>query len=165
MEEWACAYKPIQHLREEGERRFFRVDDEMRLNEFLQHFIGIPPGQPVCGIVTHLEGTADVPKRFDSQVVKFLFLQSAPDQTDFHAQADAKAACHEHAWKFLVYLHRDVDRLARTDRTHPLAHLDLHNVQYDMLGPITSANWFCQILTLTAPQYAPSCFSEADYIE
>jgi hypothetical protein len=163
MEDWACRYKPIRHTGDE--KRFFRVDDEMRLNEFLQHFISIPAGQPVCGMVTHLEGTADVPKRLDSPVVKFLFLQSASEQADFYAQSDAKAACHFHAWKFLIYLQRDVDRLTRTDRTHPLAHLDLHNVLFDMLGPITAANWFCQVVTLTATQYAPSCFSEADYIE
>lgn len=162
MEHWASIYKPFLHIPDDPKMsRFFRVNDEMLLDEFLQRYQRLDA--PCCGIVTHIEGNANVPKRLDEPVVKFLFFARA-DENDYRAQADAKECCYDHAWKFLLRMQRDKDIFARQDRAHPLAHADLSNVRFDMLGPITNG-WFELIVTVQVVQPAPQCYSPEDYIE
>lgn len=162
MEQWATIYKPFQHIPDDPkDARFFRVNDEMLLDEFLQRYQQLDV--PCCGIVTHLEGTVNVPKRLEQPLIKFLFFARA-DETDYPAQSDAKATCYDHAWKFLLHLQHGKDQFTRTERNHPLSHLDLTNVRYDMLGPITNG-WFELIVTVQVMQYSPQCYSEEDYIK
>lgn len=163
MEEWAKKYKPIAHRPDEKKgTRFFRVNSEFTLDEFLQNYQDIGYDTPCCGIITHLEGMANVPKRLDYPTTNVLFLQLA-DENDYRAQADAKADCNLHMWKFLAYLHREVEGVKRSDRSHPLAQMDLEKIRYDMIGPITNW-WFCQILTIQGINHTPVCYSETDYI-
>ncbi|MCD8176717.1 MAG: hypothetical protein LUE98_04555 [Tannerellaceae bacterium] len=167
MEQWAEKYKPIQHS--EGRRRFFRVNDEMAIDEMLQNYISVdPPGDPCCGIVTHLEGTIDITKRFDYPYVKLLFMKWGVDMADYRIQADAKADCFLHAKKFLLYLEQDVKK-AKTRRDpknpDPLAYVDLTNVRYETLGPMASDGWFMVLVTIQVSEFDKICFSESDYLE
>lgn len=162
MEDWARRYRPIRHTEEN--RRFFRVDDEFRLDEFLQKFQDLPAGRPSCGIVTHLEGTVNVVKRLDYPVIDLLFFERA-DPECARSQADAKADCNLHAMKCLAWLQKIKTEHARQNREHPLAQLDLTQVRYDMLGPITNVWFYCQIVTIQGISYTPVCYSPADYLE
>jgi len=160
MEQWASIYKPFRHIPDDPKAsRFFRVNDEMLLDEFLQRYQQLD--EPCCGIVTHLQGNLNIGRRLEEPVVKFLFFARA-DENDYRAQADAKACCYEHAWKFLLRMQHDKEEKVRINRAHPLAQLNLERVDYDMIGPITNG-WFELIVTIQVMQYRKECYTEEDY--
>jgi hypothetical protein len=135
----------------------------MTLDEFLQHYQNLrEPDSPCCAIVTHLEGTANVDRGITYPVTELIFLKWA-DPLNYAAQADAKAECHDHAWKFLLFLRNEKQNRLRANRLDPLAHVELDNVRFEMLGPITDG-WFAQIVTLTITEITPQCYSSADYL-
>lgn len=162
MEEWARSYKPYSQGIDERRGSFFRATDEFLLEEFLGTFQSAR-GKPMCGIVTNLTGKFDTPKRIFKHTYKFLFFQYA-NPRDFREQATVKYECMRHAIAFAVYMEQKKREHQRTDRLHPLATLDLGDLDFDMLGPLLDG-WFLQIVTLDCPERIPVCYSEADYVE
>lgn len=159
MERWACLYKGIRHTKKDP--RFFRCSDELNLDEFLQNFQRI--ADPVCGIVTNWNGKVDIPKRLDKPVYTCMFLGRA-DANDYKRQADVKAQSKEIAKKFLIYLDKDRQAALRTDRTSPLALINLSDITYNTIGPLTSAWWFGTYFEINAVEYEKECFTESDYL-
>lgn len=160
MERWAALYKGIQHT--EKKPRFFRCDDEMNYDEFLQKYQKME-ADPICGIRTNLEGQMDIRKRLDHPEYVFLFLQRAK-ANDFKAIADAKYRCKAIAEDFFIYLDHDKQEAERTERTSPLAMMRLESIRYDTIGPLTSANFYGLYCQIESAQYNRKCFSESDYL-
>lgn len=159
MERWACLYKGIRHTPKDP--RFFRCSDELNLDEFLQNFQRIDG--PVCGIVTNWKGKVNIPKRLDAPVYTCMFLGRA-DANDYKAQTDVKARSLAIAKKFLLYLDNDRQIAQRNDRGSFLSQLDLSDISYDTVGPLTSAWWFGTYFTLESFEYEKECFTASDYL-
>lgn len=160
MEEWAVRYKGMLHTPEEP--RFFRCNSEYTVDQFLQNYQDIT--HPVCAIVTHLEGTRDVSRNLDRPKYICLFLAYA-DPDDYKAQADAKEINKNNADAFLAKLYYDSQLAARQNRRNPLSMVDLTNVRYDTIGPITSKGWFELAITIESLEFTKVCYSPTDYIE
>lgn len=160
MEDWAIRCKRMLHTPEEP--HFFRTNSEFTIDQFLQQYQDLT--YPVCGIVTHLEGVRNVERNLDTPTYKVLFCAYA-DAYDFRAQADAKAINKENADLFLAKLYHDKKTAEQTDRTSPLAMLDLSDIRYDTIGPVTSKGWFVLILTIESKEYNRICYSPSDYID
>lgn len=160
MEEWATKCKRMLHS--PMEPHFFRCNSEFTIDQFLQQYQDAT--YPVCGIVTHLEGIRNVERNIDSPLYKPLFAAYA-DADDYQAQADAKAINKENADLFLAKLYHDKKKAEQTDRTSPLALLDLTSVRYDTIGPMTSKGWFVLVLTIESKEYNRICYTPSDYLE
>ncbi len=160
MEKWAMTYKGMLHTEENP--RFFRCNSEFTVDQFLNEYQDM--NEPVCGIVTHLEGAIDVPKRINRPKYSCLFMARA-DPDNYKEQADAKYKCFENAYAFLVKLDYDRQMAARESRTNPLSAIDLSDITYDMIGPVASNGWFELIVTLKSSEHTPGCYSPEDYIE
>lgn len=159
MERWAALYKGIHHTKEKP--RFFRCDDEMNYDEFLQNYMKI--ADPICGVRTNLEGDMDIRKRLDHPEYVLLFLQRVK-ANDFLNIADVKYRCKAIAEDFLIKLDTDRQQAERTDRTSPLAMMKLDKVRYDTIGPLTSAPFYGVFVTFESQEYNKKCFTESDYL-
>lgn len=158
MERWAVLFKEIHHT--EAAPRFFRYNDEMALDEFIQRYKQI--SGPVVGVRTHLDGRFDTSKRMDYPEEQFAILIRA-NPKDYLAQANAKQQCKLIMKKFLVYLEQQRKEAQRTDRSAPLALLRLEDVRYDTLGPI-AGEWFAVFATIENQDWEKLCFTETDYL-
>lgn len=158
LERWAALYKGIHHTKKAP--RFFRCNDEMTFDEFLQHFMRIP--DPICGIRTNLEGDMNVTKRIKRPVYLLMFLQRA-DPKNFRNIADVKYRCLSIADDFLIALEKDQKDAARQATQAPSLRFDLSNVHYDTMGPLTSANFYGVFVTIDGMEYAKSCYTPSDY--
>lgn len=158
MERWAALYKGIHHTQKAP--RFFRCNDEMTFDEFLQNYMRI--ADPICGIRTNLEGDMDVAKRVQKPVYLLMFLQRA-DPKNFRNISDVKYRCLSIAEDFLISLEKDQREAARSATSPTLLKLDLSNVRYETLGPLTSANFYAILVTIESTEYHKKCFSPSDY--
>ena len=159
MERWAVLYKGIHHT--EKEPRFFRCDDEMNLDDLLQKYHKI--NDPICLIKTNLEGDMNIPRRIDNMKYTCMFMKRV-DPNKPKEQADAKYLCKDIAKAFFIKLDKDRQDAARTDRTSPLAALDLAKVRFTTVYPVTSANMVLLICDIECPEYDKVCFTESDYL-
>lgn len=159
MERWATLFKEIRHS--ESAPRFFRYNDEMALDEFVQRYKNI--NGPVVGVRTHLEGRFDTAKRMDYPEEQFVVMMRA-NPKDYLAQADAKQRCKRIMKQFLVYLeHLKKEAQRSGDRTDPLGMLKLEDIRYDTLGPIAN-EWHAVFCTIENNEYEKLCYSETDYL-
>lgn len=158
MERWAALYKGIHHTQKAP--RFFRCNDEMTFDEFLQNYMRI--AEPICGIRTNMEGDMDITKRVLKPVYLLMFLQRA-DPRDFRNIADVKYRCLSIAEDFLIALEKDQKEAARQATSSALLRLDLGNVRYDTMGPLTSANFYAIFVTIESLEYHKKCYSPSDY--
>lgn len=158
MEEWAARYALIGHT--EKEPHFFRCNDEMLLDEFLQNYQQLQGF--VCGIKTNLEGTLNIIKNIDIPIYTCLFLGHA-EETDFREQANVKYRCKQIAKSFLISLRSYMKNIERESTGNATKKIDLENVAYDMIGPVTNG-WFGLVLTLTGMEYVKECFTPSDYL-
>ncbi len=158
MQQWAEKYSGLKHS--EQHPSFFRINDIFALDEFLQNYINID--YPCCGIVTHLDGRLNVPKRVQNMSYECIFLVRA-DETDYAAQADAKEQAWELMWEFLIYMDQDRQKEKASGERTALSMIDLTNLSADTLGPITNG-WFQVNLKLDIQEQNKHCFNQEDYM-
>ena len=158
VEEWAMAYKPMQHEPGEASRnqRFFLIEDIVAIPEFMSK---IPETKSPCVMYEYMvQATIDGGRVVPSYSVYFP-VNCGTSKPNPRAAHRAIRESLDHAFKFIAWIRREQDK----DR-EDLKNIDLDRVRMDTYGPLLNG-WYAVFIQFEDVDTFNLCVQDDDYIE